>query len=79
MTRTVICPACRLAIQQFETEGDPRPGAVYRCHVCRLELIVDAEQGTLALTPLASGDLDRADASKHDRQAAAKASVLPRC
>jgi hypothetical protein len=65
MTTAVICPACCLEIQHFEAEGDLRPGVVYRCHVCRLELVIDSEQRTLALTPLGPGDIDRPHAAKH--------------
>ena len=36
--------------------NDPLPvvGVVYRCHVCRLELVVDPETGQLALAQLDS-------------------------
>jgi hypothetical protein len=30
-----------LAIKHSEHEARPRPGIVYRCHICRLELIFD--------------------------------------
>jgi len=43
------CPACQTEIQY---DGDtPQPGRVYRCHVCHLELIVDASMRTLAPLP----------------------------
>ena len=33
------CPACDI---QIAHEGDePEPQRVYRCHVCRIELLVD--------------------------------------
>jgi hypothetical protein len=44
------CPACQTTIQH--AHDLPRPGAVYRCHVCRLELVTEAERGILILAPL---------------------------
>jgi len=44
------CPACRTTIAHASEL--PRPGAVYRCHVCRLELVTDAEGGILILAPM---------------------------
>jgi hypothetical protein len=44
------CPACETAIQHHDPE--PRPGMVYRCNICRLELVVDARTGNLTLAPL---------------------------
>jgi hypothetical protein len=38
------CPACSTPIrQQLTAAGDdaPRPGVIYRCTVCRLELVLD--------------------------------------
>jgi transposase-like protein len=35
------CPACQLPIHHNELEAMPRPGERYRCHVCRLELVMD--------------------------------------
>jgi hypothetical protein len=43
------CPACSLAIRHGESEPAPRPGVVYRCHVCRLELILDTQSNKLVL------------------------------
>ena len=45
------CPACRLAIQHSDHEPTPRAGVVYRCHVCRLELVADVRTGEIVLTP----------------------------
>jgi hypothetical protein len=47
---TWTCPACRTTIQH--TEETPRPDIVYRCHICRLELVADAERDRLTLAPL---------------------------
>jgi rubredoxin len=44
------CPACET---QLRLDG-PRPEAnrVYRCSVCRLELVLDDEAGRLTVAPL---------------------------
>jgi hypothetical protein len=46
------CPACETRIRHSDTEDAPRPGIVYRCHVCRLELIVHADTQKLVVPPL---------------------------
>ena len=44
------CPACQMQIAHY---GDaPEPWRVYRCHVCRLELILDEGSQKLTLAPL---------------------------
>jgi hypothetical protein len=44
------CPACKSEIQYH---GDrPQPSQVYRCHVCRLELVTDAHGPRLVVAPL---------------------------
>jgi len=45
------CPACETAIRH---DGDaPDPRRLYRCHVCRLELMLDATTNRMGLPPLA--------------------------
>jgi hypothetical protein len=46
------CPACQTAIAHDPAAANPSPNTVYRCHVCRLELVVDALTNKLALAPL---------------------------
>ena len=46
------CPACETQIRPIEPEATPRPGVVYRCHVCRLELVVDDLTQKLMVPPL---------------------------
>jgi len=46
------CPACETQIRPTEPEATPRPGVVYRCHVCRLELVVDDQTQKLTVPPL---------------------------
>jgi len=41
-------------IRHSDAEGSPRIGARYRCHVCRLELVLDPQTGKLTVTPLES-------------------------
>jgi hypothetical protein len=53
-----MCPACRSPIHHSETEQGPRTGVTYRCHICRLELVVDPDHSKLVLAPLASGEFD---------------------
>jgi len=45
------CPYCRLAIQHGESEPAPQAGVVYRCHVCRLDLVFDTGQAKLVVIP----------------------------
>ena len=47
------CPACSIQIRHGEAEERPRPHAVYRCHVCRLELMLNEGTGKLDVTPWA--------------------------
>jgi hypothetical protein len=46
------CPACRSAIQHNEIESRPRPGVVYRCYVCRLELVLNENTDYLDVTAM---------------------------
>jgi hypothetical protein len=46
------CPACDVPIRHSELEQSPRVGARYRCHLCRLELILDPVTDKLTATPL---------------------------
>jgi hypothetical protein len=45
-----LCPACDTPIRHHEPH--PRPRVMYRCHICRLELVLHAETGALMLAPL---------------------------
>jgi hypothetical protein len=44
------CPACQTPIRSGQ--DIPRPGVVYRCATCRLELIADPATDKLVLAPL---------------------------
>ena len=48
------CPACQLAITHSPSEGVPRAGAIYRCHVCRIELAVDPTTKRLVAAPISA-------------------------
>jgi hypothetical protein len=50
------CPACHLPIRHNEVEERPRPDARYRCHICRLELVVDPLTDKLVVAPMPSED-----------------------
>ena len=52
------CPACHLPIRHSDREDRRRAGVTYRCHVCRLELVVDMDRGKLTLAPLPPGQVD---------------------
>jgi uncharacterized protein YbaR (Trm112 family) len=54
----LICPACQNRIRHSEAEASLWPGVIYRCPVCRLELIVDAEHDRMALAPFARDEDD---------------------
>jgi DNA-directed RNA polymerase subunit RPC12/RpoP len=57
------CPACETQIRH---DGDvPQANRVYRCHVCRLELILCARSNRLAVPPLP----DTSDSPPADRTA----------
>jgi hypothetical protein len=45
-----------LPISHSEVESRPRPGFVYRCHVCRLELVLDTETEKLTVAPLPAAE-----------------------
>jgi hypothetical protein len=62
------CPACRLAIRHSEHEHTPRQGVTYRCHVCRLELVVDTTEGTMTLAPFRYTESESSTLSADDRQ-----------
>ena len=48
------CPACGMSIQHREEM--PRHGVVYRCHICRLALMVNGSTGRLDVPPVNSAD-----------------------
>ena len=41
------CPACTQEIRHDPTDDAPRLGVLYRCHVCRMELVLDGTSGAL--------------------------------
>jgi rubredoxin len=45
------CPACSTQIEHSEAAIQPVNGALYRCSVCRLELIFDAAINKLTVAP----------------------------
>ena len=53
------CPACQTQIRRSVLDGDtgPRSGEHYRCHVCRLELVLNERTNALDVAPLDPLDL----------------------
>jgi len=45
-----------MAIRHSESEPTPRAGTRYRCHICRLELVLDAAGRKLTVPPFDDGD-----------------------
>ena len=43
------CPACSIEIIHIPIEEMPRPGHRYRCHICRLELVIDKDTNKLTV------------------------------
>ena len=44
--------ACGVSIRHVDGELQPRAAVIYRCHICRLELVTDLKIGTMVLAPL---------------------------
>jgi len=51
------CPACETAMRHDGMV--PEANRVYRCHVCRLELVLDEATNKLAVAPLPGEDHPR--------------------
>ena len=53
------CPACYTQIQRtvLGSEDRPRQGQHYRCHVCRLELVLNERTNVLDVAPLDGVDV----------------------
>jgi hypothetical protein len=45
-----------MTIKHSESEPMPRLGVRYRCHICRLELVLDPARHKLAVRPFDDGD-----------------------
>ena len=52
------CPACHIPIRHSELEDKPRLGVKYRCHICRLELQLDAHTQRLIVVPMSDDEPD---------------------
>jgi transposase-like protein len=48
------CPACQTQIRHEGISSQPNP--LYRCHVCRLELVRNPETNLLEVAPLPSDE-----------------------
>jgi hypothetical protein len=49
------CPACQEQIRHAH-EIQPSVGVVYRCHICRLELVLDAKANQLIVRDLRNAE-----------------------
>ncbi len=47
-----LCPACSTVIGHHSSEDRPRPGSIYRCPVCRLELVGSRDTTGFSVAPL---------------------------
>jgi predicted SprT family Zn-dependent metalloprotease len=52
------CPACQTQIRHSPLEERPRLDTIYRCLICRLELVLDQKTDRLTLAPLHDGNAD---------------------
>lgn len=52
------CPACHDPITHAPFEEQPRRDAVYRCHICRLELVFDPATARLVPAPIEETEED---------------------
>lgn len=46
------CPACSTQIRHNEADATPKPGVVYRCYICRLELVFNPATNRLTVAPM---------------------------
>jgi hypothetical protein len=46
------CPACGTPFRFDAREEGPRIGVIYRCHVCRIELVLNPDTERLEVLPL---------------------------
>jgi hypothetical protein len=51
-------------VAHSEADAQPRRGVIYRCHVCRLELILDTSGERLTVAPMLDERDDDRRASK---------------
>lgn len=58
------CPACLVQIRHSELEERPLSGRTYRCHICRLDLALDAETQTLTVAPFRDDHDPRSKATR---------------
>jgi hypothetical protein len=46
------CPACQTIIEHDASVRLPRPGVIYRCYACRLQLVIDPATDKLVIAPI---------------------------
>jgi hypothetical protein len=57
------CPACGNVIRHSDNEEMPQIGALYRCHICRLELVMDSAIRKLVAVPFDDETVRQPDAT----------------
>ena len=48
-----------MPIHHSDMEDRPRPDGFYRCHICRLELVLDSWTDRLIVTPMRRDEPDQ--------------------
>jgi hypothetical protein len=64
------CPACSTPIRRELTAAgheDPQPNRVYRCGICRLELVLGDDGKRMIVAPLGTQDAPLKDGPKQGR------------
>jgi hypothetical protein len=58
------CPACHTQIHHAANEDRPRSNSLYRCHICRLELVLDPETDRLMIAPIREDEPEPKDRTR---------------
>jgi MEDS: MEthanogen/methylotroph, DcmR Sensory domain len=74
----LTCPACQTVIRHLGADAAPQQGAICRCPVCRLELIVDADGKNMTLAPFRAHEQDAAQRSKKTKTPPRRADAADR-
>jgi hypothetical protein len=53
------CPVCHDPIRPSAHEDRPSPNTLYRCHICRIELVFDVNADKMIPAPIADDETDR--------------------
>lgn len=53
------CPVCSIEIDDVDADAAPRPGQIYRCYGCLVELTLDTSTNRLNVAPFEGADENR--------------------